>query len=840
MSRNLRLEVILQAVDKATGPLRQAMKSSGALAKQLKDTKDQLKALDRQQQTLEKFKETSRGLAVTKHQLQGAADKLRKLKEGLAQTAQPTKKLTEAIRVQQTETDKLRLRHGKLYTQDIKLRESLQAAGLGTTQLTAQQRQLKGAAAELNQVLDQQKHRLERVNQSQQKLIAARKRYDRTQATRDKLAGAGAALGATGAAVGAPVMLSVRAYAQAEDAATALRGALMLKDGRIAPEFERINALAEQLGNRLPGTTSELQGMMTMLLRQGMSSQAILSGLGEATAYIGVQMKMPYEDAARFSAQLQDATRTTEQDMMGLMDVIQKTYYTGVDPDWMLQGFSKLGAGMDIIRQKGLAGAQTLAPLLAMANQAGMTDGGSAGNAYRKVFQLALDAKKVGKANAQLSGTGIQLDFTNGQGEFGGLEQLFTQLAKLRQLSTQTRISALREIYGDDAETLQVLTLLIDKGQAGYNAMQAKLEAQASLQQRVGQQLGTLKNLWDAASGTFTNFLVKLGEAIAPEVKALTIWLGEMAERAGAWAKQNPQLAATLMKVLAVISMTTLALGGLALAVAAVLGPLALAKLSLAILGIKGAGLFATLWTLAKTALPAVAQGVLFIGRALLMTPIGLAVTGIALAALAIWKYWGPIKGFFAGLWQGVLAKTNQALVWFLALPSRFSTLGTQLMQGLVSGIHAGLANVKSAITGAGTATINWFKEKLGIHSPSRVFAELGGYTMDGLAVGLNKGQSSPLAAVAATARRLSAAGATLALSAGTAMAGSFSMDSRPPLAAPGMSHAAMPVSITNHITITAAPGMDERMLARLVASEIDKAERQRAARSRSRLGDRD
>ncbi|MGL6112684.1 MAG: hypothetical protein ACRC2B_21525, partial [Rubrivivax sp.] len=125
MSRNLRLEVIVQAVDKATGPLKQAMKSSGALAKQLKDTRDQLKALDRQQQTLEKFKETGRGLAVTKHQLQGAADKLRKLKEELAQTAHPTKKLTEAIRVQQTETDKLRLRHGKLYTQDIKLRESL-------------------------------------------------------------------------------------------------------------------------------------------------------------------------------------------------------------------------------------------------------------------------------------------------------------------------------------------------------------------------------------------------------------------------------------------------------------------------------------------------------------------------------------------------------------------------------------------------------------------------------------------------------------------------------------------------------------------------------------------
>jgi hypothetical protein len=54
---------------------------------------------------------------------------------------------------------------------------------------------------------------------------------------------------------------------------------------------------------------------------------------------------------------------------------------------------------------------------------------------------------------------------------------------------------------------------------------------------------------------------------------------------------------------------------------------------------------------------------------------------------------------------------------------------------------------VKGAITGAGEATIGWFKEKLGIHSPSRVFAELGGFTMAGLH------QASRTAKVARSAR---------------------------------------------------------------------------------------
>ncbi len=81
--------------------------------------------------------------------------------------------------------------------------------------------------------------------------------------------------------------------------------------------------------------------MMTMLRRQGMSAQVILGGLGESAAYLGVQLQMAPTDAAEFAAKLQDATQTTEKDMMSLMDVIQRGYYAGVDPGNMLQGFSK-------------------------------------------------------------------------------------------------------------------------------------------------------------------------------------------------------------------------------------------------------------------------------------------------------------------------------------------------------------------------------------------------------------------------------------------------------------------------------------------------------------------
>lgn len=95
-------------------------------------------------------------------------------------------------------------------------------------------------------------------------------------------------------------------------------------------------------------------------------------------------------------------------------------------------------------------------------------------------------------------------------------------------------------------------------------------------------------------------------------------------------------------------------------------------------------------------------------------------------------------------------------------MPARFTDFGSMLINGMVNGITNGLGSLKTAITGAGESAIGWFKEKLGIHSPSRVFATLGGFTMAGLANGLAGGEGDVLKQIAATAKRL--------ISSGTAM----------------------------------------------------------------------
>lgn len=874
MSNDLKLRVLFDMIDGATKPLKNIVSGNKELAKSLKESRDNLKELGKVQQDVASFREMRAGLRGTSTELAAAQARVNTLAAALNASGPPTKAMVREFDKAKQSAAQLKAAHEKQEAQVQALRTRLTGAGVDTRNLSQHERQLRADMNATSASIDAQQKKLGELAARERKLAEARAKMHATQAAAAKLAGAGAMMAAGGAATTAALAVPVSAYAKAEDSATGLQVALMRAGAKVPPEFEKINALAMKLGDRLPGATSDFQDMMTMLNRQGISATAILGGMGEATAYLAVQLKKTPSEAAEFAAKLQDATRTTEKDMLALMDVIQRSYYLGVDDNNMLQGFSKMSAAMDTLRIKGLEGAKAFAPLLVMADQAGMK-GEAAGNAYRKIFQLSMDQKKVGKGNAALAGTGVSLEFTDGKGEFGGLDNMYKQLEKLKGLSTQKRLSVMKEIFGDDAETLQALALMMEKGVDGYREVQGKMSAQASLQERVNKQLGTLKNLWEATTGTFTNGMVAFGEAIAPELKAVVEWLGDMSQKMGAWARENPRLAGGLMKVTALLAILLTAGGALTLMLASILGPMAILKFSMTTLGLQG-GMLARVLGFAGGALRMAGQAVLFLGRALLMNPIGLAITAIALAAFLIYRYWEPITAFFSGIWTqiraafaGGLGGIGALLVnwsplglfyqafaavlsWFgVTLPAQFSTFGANIVAGLVNGITGGLGAVRDAITNVASSTVGWFKEKLGIKSPSRVFGELGGFISQGAALGMENEQGK----VAKAALGLAAAAVTSfappamvqAAQVGTAISQAAAapiarnaapIDTRAPILAPQAGAAPAAGGNTYTITINPAPGMDPAAIARAVSAELDRRERMKASRNGSRLSD--
>ncbi|TNR07536.1 phage tail tape measure protein [Escherichia coli] len=417
---------------------------------------------------------------------------------------------------------------------------------------------------------------------------------------------------ALGGGLAAGLTLSLKSYADQENAATGLKVAMMDANGEVGKRFQDINKLAIGLGNQLPGTTADFQNMMQMLVRQGIPAENILGGVGKATAYLAVQLKKTPEAAAEFAAKMQDATGTASEDMMGLFDTIQKAFYLGVDDTNMLSFFTKTSSVLKMVNKDGLQAAQSLAPISVMMDQMGM-NGESAGNALRKVIQSGLSVKKIRDVNKVMARQklGVQLDFTDGKGSFGGLDNMFRQLAKLRKLTDVKRTGVLKAIFGDDAETLQVVNALIDKGKDGYDQIQQKMNKQASLNKRVQAQLGTLSNLWEAMTGTATNGLAAIGGAFSGDAKNITQWLGELGEKFTKFADENPRVIRGVV--------------GLA------------AGLAILKLGLMGVG-----------------SAISIVSRIMSMTPIGMIATAIALAAGLIITNWDVVGPYFKKLWETI------------------------------------------------------------------------------------------------------------------------------------------------------------------------------------------
>lgn len=706
---NLRLQVVLSAVDKITRPFRNARDGSKELAAALKASKDGLKSLNEQAGRIDGFRKARSQLAVTASNLKAAREEAARLAVQFSETNRPTAAQARVLEQAKNRASQLQQTYNGLRLSVQRQRAALSAAGIDTKQLSAAQRRLKTDAQAATGAIERQQAELRKLGERQQKLAAIRATHDKTMNLRNSLAGNGAGMVATGVTTGVTMMAPVRAFVESEDAATQLAASLMGPGAKVSAEFEKINRLAVSLGDKLPGTTADFQNMMTMLRRQGMSAQAILGGLGEATAYLGVQLKMAPTDAAEFAAKLQDATQTSEQDMMRLTDIIQKGFYAGVDPGNMLQGYAKISSAMNIIRMQGIDAAKAFAPLLVMADQSSMA-GESAGNAYRKVFQGMMDSENIQGVNDDLKGTGVKFNFTDGKGEFGGFEKMYKQLAQISKLNTEQRLSTIKSLFGDDAEVSQVVQIMISKGIAGYRDAAQKLETQASLRERVDASLSTLGNKWEAATGSFTNAMAAIGETVAPALKLLADWLGELASRLGEFVKQHPQLTAALFNMGAAFAIGATALGALSLAAAAILGPLALLRLSCRVLGLKAFSAFGLL----KSGIGMAGNAVLWLGRLMMANPI-LAVIGlIAAGALLIWQNWDTLGPKLSAMWDAISTKVgsvwtairsyistkwNEIVADVQALPARFQEAGAQMIDGLLAGVSQKWDALKSKLS---------------------------------------------------------------------------------------------------------------------------------------------
>lgn len=104
------------------------------------------------------------------------------------------------------------------------------------------------------------------------------------------------------------------------------------------------------------------------------------------------------------------------------------------------------------------------------------------------------------------------------------------------------------------------------------------------------------------------------------------------------------------------------------------------------------------------------------------------------------------IAGLKKGITDAISSVTETAKKILSAIKSAFDNfslfdIGKNLIQGLIDGVNNMIETAKNAVANVGNAVIDKVKNVLGIHSPSTVFAEIGGYIDQGLANGITAAQ---------------------------------------------------------------------------------------------------
>lgn len=241
------------------------------------------------------------------------------------------------------------------------------------------------------------------------------------------------------------------------------------------------------------------------------------------------------------------------------------------------------------------------------------------------------------------------------------------------------------------------------------------------------------------------------------------------------------------------------------------------------------------------------------------VNPVILAITAaiVVLAGLGyvIYRNWDGVVKFFSGIWDYIKSRFSQGIGGIIALladfspvgilyaafakaanslgftlPATFSELGSNIIQGLIRGISSMASSLKETISGLGGEAIGWFKEKLGIHSPSVVFHGLGGFIVDGLNNGIADNAHHPISRIRNLAEQVSAAfQPTLpdfALAGGSQIITKSIFDEGRGRNSKNMRNA-QPVHQTFHFTINAAPNQTPLEIGQAVQTVAQNAGKQ-------------
>lgn len=688
MSRNLRLQVVLNAVDKLTRPFRSAQESNKRLAGAVRQSRDALKELNKQAGQIDGFRRTKQQLTETNQSYQAATQRVAALAREMSASGNPTRQQSDALKRAQREAAQLKNKFGELQQSVQRQRTELQQSGISTNNLGQAQRRLNGDIARTTQQLQRQEQQLRRSAEQEKRMAAAKGSYQKTMDVRNKMAGTGAAAMATG---GASLYASKKFLAPGYEFETGMSKVQALtRLDKNSDEYKALRGQARELGATTAFTANEVAQGQAFYAMAGFKPEQIQNAM-KGTLSMSLAGDIDLATTADIGSNILTGFKLNSDEMNRVSDTLVATFTRSNTNLNMLGDTMKYvapvasGLGVDL---------ETAAVAAGKLGDAGI-QGSMAGTSLRSILgRLAEPPKQAADALEEL---GIKT--RDAKGNLRELPEILTELdKKTKKMGTAQRAGYFKHIAGEEAfSALSVLTEQAGKGE--LQKMIAEVKAAKGEAQKVADTMtdnldGDIKNLVSA----WEDVGIQIFGGVDSPLRSISKSVTEIIGKVGEWTKRNPELTNTLTKIALALGVVLAVGGAIVLMLAAMLGPMAMLKLSMSVLGIKGAGAFGLL-----------AKGIKFVslalfgmGKALLTNPIFLIGAVIAGVAYLIYKNWDSIAAFFKNLWADVVRIFSSA--WD-SISAYFSSMWTSISNAC----SAAWSWITRIVTGAWDAIKNFF-----------------------------------------------------------------------------------------------------------------------------------
>ncbi|EJS1805429.1 phage tail tape measure protein [Escherichia coli] len=656
--KTLDIRVAFSAVDRLTRPAENARRLMGQFGDSIQRTQGAIKNLERQARSFERARDAvskaDAGIVKARRQL-NALNQLQRTGTVLSEKQQKL--------MQQLSTRLERLNESR--TREIqKMRElggELKRHGISLT----------GSDNTIQQAIrrtEQYNNQLERERQALARVTRARERYSRAQETAGKLKTGGAL--ATGAA-------AAGGYAAGRFLQPAIgfgkemsRVQALTRIDKNSPQFKALREQALKLGSETQFTASDAASGQSFLAMAGFTPQAIqaalpgvlnmaLAGgveLGE-TADIGsnilTQFNLTADQMDRVGDTLTAAFTRTNTDLRALGETMK---YTGPVA-------AKLGISLE-----------EAAAMAGMLANNGLR-GSDAGTAMRaSLSRLASPPKAAADALKELG-----VSVADARGKMRPMEDVLLDLYKATQKYGQVdQVSFFKDIAGEEA-FVGLQTLIAAAGSGELQKLTRELQGARGEADRVAKVMadnldGDLKNLDSAWEG----LRIRISDLVDGPLRSVTQWLTRVLEKITSLAQAHPVLTRQLLIAGGALLAMTATIGSLSLVIGVLYGKLATLRLGFDILtrSMNVIRVLPALWGM-------VTGSVSLLGGAIgaLFSPVGLIVAALAGAAVLIWKYWDPIRAFFAGVFSGIMERLIPLRETFERFGPVFDAIGSGISQ---------------------------------------------------------------------------------------------------------------------------------------------------------------